>query len=86
MENRWKADEDHRLAVKNAAISSRKVMVSKASGKVIQQPMFSQEYILRVKNAISELVDRRVVSKDGATKKFVEQDTAAGDGTTTPSI
>lgn len=82
-------NEDHHLAVKNASISAmfvdQKVMVSKASDKVIsnkdQQPMFSAEYILRLKNAISAAVDHiRAVSKDG-----VEQDLAARDGTT-PSI
>ncbi|CAL9236523.1 unnamed protein product [Arabidopsis halleri] len=81
-------DEDHRLAVKKATRSEMvdlelEGIVSKVNN--VPRPAFNEDHILAVKNIISEIVK---ASRDraSATKKLVEQDSSAGDGTTASSI
>ncbi|KAG7574532.1 hypothetical protein ISN44_As09g027140 [Arabidopsis suecica] len=91
MENRRK-QEEHRLALEKATRSEMvdlelEGIVSKASLIMnnVPRPAFNEDHILAVKNIISEIVK---ASRDraSATKKLVEQDSSAGDGTTPLSI
>ncbi|CAE6043718.1 unnamed protein product [Arabidopsis arenosa] len=86
-------DEDHRLAVKKATRSEMvdlelEGIVSKASLIMnnVPRPAFNEEHILAIKNIISEILMKASRDRASTTKKLVEQDSAAGDGTTPSSV